>query len=55
MGGASIGCALGQAGLRVALIDPVPPIPYSSTSAPSLRVSALSPATIHKAIICSYT
>lgn len=47
MVGASIGCALGQAGLRVALIDPVPPVPYNSTSAPSLRVSALSPATIH--------
>ena len=46
MVGASLGCALGRAGVHVALVDPVVPKPFESESAPDIRVSALSPASI---------
>ncbi len=46
MVGAAIGCALGHAGLQVALVDPIPATSYDNTRGPDLRVSALSPATV---------
>ena len=46
MVGAAIGCALGQAGLTVALVDPVIPAPFEEGAVPDIRVSALSPASI---------
>ncbi|CAM3501568.1 UbiH/UbiF/VisC/COQ6 family ubiquinone biosynthesis hydroxylase [Parendozoicomonas haliclonae] len=46
MVGAAIGCALGQAGMRVALFDPALPEAFDSNSQPDIRVSALSPASI---------
>ncbi len=46
MVGAAIGCALGRAGMRVALIDPAIPEPFVVDSAPDIRVSALSPASV---------
>ena len=46
MVGAAIGCALGQAGLKVALVDPVVPAPFEERAVPDIRVSALSPASI---------
>ncbi|MCL6268621.1 FAD-dependent monooxygenase [Sansalvadorimonas sp. 2012CJ34-2] len=51
MVGAAIGCALGQAGMKVALVDPVQPEAFNPESVPDLRVSALSPASeafLHK-------
>ena len=51
MVGASIGCALGQVGMKVALVDPVQPKLFDPDSTPDLRVSALSPASeafLHK-------
>ncbi|MTI12392.1 hypothetical protein E1189_05005 [Sansalvadorimonas verongulae] len=46
MVGAAIGCALGQAGLSVALVDPVVPEPFEAGTVPDIRVSALSPASV---------
>jgi 2-octaprenyl-3-methyl-6-methoxy-1,4-benzoquinol hydroxylase len=41
MVGAASACALAQQGLRIALIEPYLPKPFSSEQAPELRVSAL--------------
>lgn len=46
MVGAAIGCALGRAGLQVALVDPILATSYDKTRTPDLRVSALSPASV---------
>ncbi len=46
MVGASLGCALGQAGMKVALVDPVSPQPFERDAIPDIRVSALSPASV---------
>ena len=46
MVGAAIGCALGQAGLSVTLVDPVIPKPFEEGVVPDIRVSALSPASV---------
>ncbi|WP_281648191.1 UbiH/UbiF/VisC/COQ6 family ubiquinone biosynthesis hydroxylase [Parendozoicomonas sp. Alg238-R29] len=46
MVGAAIGCALGQAGLSVALVDPVIPKAFEVGTVPDIRVSALSPASV---------
>ncbi len=44
MVGAALGCALGQAGMKVALVDPAEPQPFIKGAVPDIRVSALSPA-----------
>jgi len=44
MVGASVACALGQAGMRVALVDSAFPSSYVPSSVPDVRVSAISPA-----------
>ena len=46
MVGSALGCALGQAGFRVALVDPRICPPFRADEPPDIRVSALSPATI---------
>ncbi len=47
MVGATVGCALGQQGIRVALFDHALPSAFSPEQPPDLRVSALSPSTEH--------
>lgn len=46
MVGAAVACALGQVGMRVAVLDSVVPPPFQPGSAPDLRVSALNPASV---------
>ena len=41
MVGATLGCALGQQGMRILLLDHSEPMPYTPVQAPDLRVSAL--------------
>ncbi|MFC3532079.1 FAD-dependent monooxygenase [Vogesella facilis] len=46
MVGSAIAARLGGSGLRIAVLEQSPPAPFDPASAPDLRVSALSPASI---------
>ena len=46
MVGAAVACALGQQGMRVAVLDSATPPDFQPGSAPDLRVSALNPASV---------